>query len=168
MKPALRLVALAVVALGLVAAVLVFSLSRTPSTPASAAAGPSTGAWAEGPASPRLVVWPTRSKYHMFAELHGTLGVNDEGCISFGDDVVLADHGTRVTPDGKSVVFPGNLVLPLGVGFVGGGGGYGDRRWLEQTARRNWDDDLVDALERCLGDGPGGVVQVWMSADDFR
>src|SRR5689334_13950189 len=82
----------------------------------------------------------------MMAELSGALTVNDQGCISLHGDVVLADQGSRVTPDGRSVVFPGNLVVPLGSGIVGGGGGYGGRAWLEHQVRGEWDDDLVDAL----------------------
>lgn len=122
--------------------------------------------YAAGPSSPRLVVAPPSWHMHMFAQMSGSLVVNDQHCVTLGDNVVLADHGSRVTPDGRAIVFPGNLVLPLHTGFVGGGGGYGNRRWLEKEARGDWPDDLVDALERCLGDDDASVVQVWLDQAD--
>jgi hypothetical protein len=130
----------------------------------AAAWWPRTGSavYASGPDSPRLVVAP-QSQGYMMAEMHGALGVNAQECVTFDGDVLLAPHGTQVTPDGKHISFPHYAPIRIGASLVGGGGNYPR---ISDLSGLGWDDDLVDALRRCVGDDPGvGVVQFWLSRD---
>ena len=155
MKPILRFVVAGLVVLVVVVAVGLIGVVHWPRD----AGDP----YAPGPGHPTLLVIPGWTQGGLMAEIHGNLGVNAQGCVTIGGDVVMARDGSRITADGKHVVFPGWAPITLDRGLVGGGGYYGGRRWLEKTARGWWDDDLVDAVEHCLGDDPNAsAVQFWL------
>ena len=120
--------------------------------------GAHAGPYADGPSSPRLLVSPPGSMY-MMAQLDGGLSVNEQHCITLGRNVIVAPHGSKVTPDGKHVSFPGYAPIRLGTYLVGGGGSIDPRS-------ETMDADLREAIDRCRGNDPGvSVVQFWLSRD---
>jgi len=57
------------------------------------------------------------------AVVAGALGVNEAGCFTIGEDVLLAPHGSTVIADGTGIDLPG--VGEVGIGEqIDGGGGY--------------------------------------------
>jgi hypothetical protein len=152
-KVGLRWVVAGCVALGLIGAIMVVAAWWPRGSP---------DPYADGPGSPRLVVQP-REQGYMLAQMEGTLGVNEQHCVTLDGNVVIAPYGSRVTPDGRHVSFPGWAPIRIGTSLVGGGGYLGGR---DRIRAMNWDDDMVGALENCLGQDPDvSVVQFWLSRD---
>jgi hypothetical protein len=155
-KVGLRSLITGLAVLGAAAVALVVLWPRAPSPPESHPAAPS-------PAYPRLLVEPGWTQGGMFADVHGGLSVNDRGCVTVGGDVIVTRDGSRVTPDGKHVVFAGWAPIKLGTS-VGGGGGWYPQEWVENQARKNWGDAWVAAAEACLRDDrDSGLLQFWLA-----
>lgn len=74
----------------------------------------------------------------MFARVSGILGVNDQGCFTLHDRVLVVGKGSRVLSGGESIDIADVGVVDVG-SVTSGGGGYIDGR------------DEVERFVRALG-----------------
>jgi hypothetical protein len=58
----------------------------------------------------------------MFARVSGTLGVNDQGCFTLEDRVLVVGNGSRVLPGGESIEIADVGTVEVGARASGGGG----------------------------------------------
>lgn len=105
---------------------------------------------ATGPPGARLIVFPEPTPEGMFALVSGTLGVNDQGCFTLDDRVLVVGMGSRVLPGGRSIDVADVGVVEVGSRASGGGGaidGIGEvARFAEATG-------LGDEVMACQPDG---------------
>ena len=122
------------------------------------------GAFAPGPSSPKLMVLHGWKEGGPLSQVRGTLDVNDRGCLTIGGDVVVAQEGSRVLPDGEQVVFRGDVAVDLGSHVGGAGGQLGT---LQEIRALDLNGAFVQAVARCLRGSPDGeAVQYWLPQPD--
>ena len=65
---------------------------------------------------------PVETTEAMFATVSGTLGINDQGCFTLDDRVLVVGHGSQVVLDGEGVEVADVGTVRLGERASGGGG----------------------------------------------
>ena len=58
----------------------------------------------------------------MFSVVSGTLGINDQGCFTLDDRVLVVGKGSRVLPGEKSIDVSDVGIVEVGARASGGGG----------------------------------------------
>jgi hypothetical protein len=77
---------------------------------------------ATGPPGARLIVIPEPTREAMFGLVSGTLAINDQGCFTLDDRVLVVGTGSRVLPGGESIDIGDVGVVEVGRGASGAGG----------------------------------------------
>ncbi|MCY7402145.1 MAG: hypothetical protein LH477_14545 [Nocardioides sp.] len=98
----------------------------------------------------RLIVIPDVTRDGMFARVSGTLGINDKGCFTLDDRVLVVGKGSRVLPGADSIEVADVGVVDVGT-RTSGGGGYIDG--VEEVERIADAMDLGDDVMACQPDG---------------
>lgn len=75
-----------------------------------------------GPPDARLIVLPELTREGMFARVSGILGINDQGCFTLDDRVLVVGKGSRVREDAESIDVADVGVVEVGSRATGGGG----------------------------------------------
>lgn len=73
------------------------------------------------PPGVRLVVIPDLTREEMFGLVSGTLGINDQGCFTLDDRVLVVGTGSRVLPGDESVDIANIGVVDVGARASGAG-----------------------------------------------
>lgn len=125
---------------------------------ATSCGGGGDDGFAEG-SSPdgRLVVLPVETTEAMFATVSGTLGINDQGCFTLDDRVLVVGHGSQVVLDGEGVEVADVGTVRLGERASGGGGYVDGSDEVEQYAL---DHDLGDTVTTCQSRGAEPALTV--------
>lgn len=104
---------------------------------------------ATGPPGARLIVFPELTREGMFALVSGTLGINDQGCFTLDDRLLVVGKGSRVLPGGESIEVADVGVVDVGSRASGGGGAIDG---LEEVERFAETTGLNDEVMTCQPD----------------
>ena len=104
---------------------------------------------ATGPSGARLIVIPDLTREGMFSLVSGTLGINDQGCFTLDDRVLVVGKGSRVLKGEESIDVADVGVVDLGARASGGGGLIDGREDVEYFAQAV---GLGDEVMACQSD----------------
>ncbi len=85
----------------------------------------------------------------MFGLVSGTLGINEQGCFTVDDHVLVVGKGSRVLPGEESIDVADVGVVDVGSGAMGGGGPIEGLDAVEHFARTM---GLSDEVMTCQPD----------------
>ena len=75
-----------------------------------------------GPPGARLMVIPEPTREEMFARVSGVLGINDQGCFTLDDRVLVVGSGSRVLAGNTSIDVADVGIVEVGARASGAGG----------------------------------------------
>lgn len=87
-----------------------------------------------GPPGARLIVFPELTREGMFALVSGTVGINDQGCFTLDDRVLVVGKGSSVLPGEKAIDIADVGVVDVGSRASGGGGAIDGLEEVERFA----------------------------------
>ncbi|MCY7287866.1 MAG: hypothetical protein LH624_06345 [Cryobacterium sp.] len=110
-----------------------------------------------GPPGARLVVLPELTRDGMFSLVSGTLGINDQGCFTLDDRVLVVGKGSRVLTGEESIDVADVGVVEVGSRTSGGGGLIDGIEEVEYFAKAV---GLGDEAMACQSDGEEPALTV--------
>ena len=112
---------------------------------------------ATGPPDARLIVIPEATDESMFGLVSGTLGINDQGCFTLDDRVLVVGMGSRVLPGEDSINIADVGTVDVGSQAAGAGGSIDGLDEVERFAQAM---DLGDEVKTCQADADNPALTV--------
>ena len=124
------------------------STASAPVPSPSATPGPRFTASDDGQVTLPLSTAPARG--FMMAQIHGAVGVNDEGCVTVKRAVLVASYGSTISADGTSITVPLVGTVKIGESLPKTAGG--SSRLIEKYAKKYDKKSALELIARC-GEG---------------